>query len=274
MEKADELVVPSRIQSPSSITTYQKCPRKYYYSYIECLEQKPSIHLVRGTIAHSVLDKFFATDVSNLTRQNFANHFRLVVQDLLVKEWQDAQPKMQAMGVSKEDEIVFFEETLVMIFNWLENFIYRFQIEQGEISQIFHKLTPLREIKYASDELFVRGVIDVIEQHGAETRIMDYKTSNHSNIDEYRLQLAIYSLLYFERHAKLPSKAGIYFLKENKVKFVNVNDELLDFAKKEIKNIHQKTFSKNKKDYPKHITSLCKWSTGQCDFYDVCMKSD
>lgn len=273
MEKAGE-IVPSRIQSPSSITTYQKCPRKYYYSYIECLEQKPSIHLVRGTVAHCVLDKFFATDVSALTRENFANHFRLAVQDLLVKEWQASQPKLQILGISKEDEIVFFEETLLMIFNWLENFIYRFQTESGTIPEIFRKLTPLREMQYSSDELYVRGIIDVIEQHGSETRIMDYKTSNHSNVDEYKLQLAIYSLLYFERHAKLPARAGIYFLKENKIKFVNVNDELLDFAKKEIENIHKNTFSKDKNRYPKHITSLCKWSTGQCDFYDVCIKSD
>jgi len=274
MEKVGEVggfILPSRVQSPSSITTYKKCPRKYYYSYIEKLEQKQSIHTIRGSIAHSVLDKFFTIDVSTLLKENYAHFFRLAVQDLLVKEWQSKQKEIEAIGVKKGSEIVFFEETLVMLFNWLEHFISRFSQEDGSVSEIFRKLTPLRELQYMSEDLFVKGIIDVIERHGPETRIMDYKTSNHSNIEEYRLQLAVYSLLYFERHKKLPDKVGIYFLKENKIKFVNVDDSLLDFAKKEIDLIHQNTFSKEKRHYPKHITSLCKWSSGQCDFYDVCM---
>ncbi len=202
------------------------------------------------------------------------NFFRNVVQDLLVSEWKLSQQKIRGLGVSERDEMRFFEETLLMVFNWLEGFVQRFSAESGSVSEIFHKLTPLRELSYVSDAHFVRGIIDVIEQHGSETRVMDYKTSNHSNIEEYRLQLAIYSLLFFERHKKFPDKVGIYFLKDNTTKFLNVDQELLDFAKREIELIHQNTFSKDKKFYPKHISSLCKWSTGQCDFYDVCVKDE
>lgn len=269
-----EVVVPSRIQSPSSISTYQKCPRKYYYSYIEHLPSKPSIAQVRGTIAHAVLEKFFNINVDSVSRDNFANFFRNSVQDLLVSEWKSSQKEFEQISISKADEMFYFEETLMMIFGWLEHFIQRVSVESGSVPEVFRKLTPLRELSYSSDFHFVRGIIDVIENYGGETRIMDYKTSNHSNLDEYRLQLAIYSLLYFEKHAKLPARAGIYFLKENKIKLINVDHDLLDFAKKEIELIHQKTFSKDKNHYPKHITSLCKWSTGQCDFYDVCMKDD
>lgn len=272
MEKVGELVLPSRIQSPSSISTYKKCPRKYYYTYIECLEQSPNIHTIRGHIAHSVFEKFFNLNTAQLTKENFANFFRMTVQDLMVLEWKSAQKELEKIGISKNDEIIYFEETLVMVFNWLEYFIQRFQNKEGTAQEIFRALTPLRELSYVSDEHFVRGIIDAIEQHGSETRIMDYKTSNHSNIEEYKLQLAVYALLFFEKHQKLPEKTGIYFLKENKIKLINVDQGLLDFAKQEIAQIHQKTFSKDKINYPKHITSLCKWSTGKCDFYDVCVK--
>ena len=266
------VVVPSRIQSPSSITTYKKCPRKYFYSYIEELPSKPSIHQLRGSVVHSVLDKFFATNVQSVSQDNAVNFFRNAIQDLLVIEWKSAQPKMRELGVVEVDEIRFFEETLRMVSNWLEGFVVRFCAESGSVQDVFHRLTPLRELSYVSDELWVRGIIDVIEQQGFETRVMDYKTSNHSNVDEYKLQLAIYSLLFFEKHKKLPDRAGIYFLKDNTTKFVSVDHELLDFAKREIELIHQNTFSKEKRFYPKHISSLCKWSTGQCDFYDVCVK--
>ncbi|MBI4141715.1 PD-(D/E)XK nuclease family protein [Candidatus Woesearchaeota archaeon] len=274
VEKEAVLLVPSRIQSPSSITTYNKCPRKYYYSYIAELPSKPNIHQIRGSVAHAVLDKFFLTNVQQVSSDTAPNFFRNVVQDLLVSEWKLSQQKIRGLGVSERDEMRFFEETLLMVFNWLEGFVQRFSAESGSVSEIFHKLTPLRELSYVSDAHFVRGIIDVIEQHGSETRVMDYKTSNHSNIEEYRLQLAIYSLLFFERHKKFPDKVGIYFLKDNTTKFLNVDQELLDFAKREIELIHQNTFSKDKKFYPKHISSLCKWSTGQCDFYDVCVKDE
>ena len=48
-----------RVQSPSSINTYFQCPRKYYYIYNMKLKTSPSIHLVRGLVAHKVLENFF-----------------------------------------------------------------------------------------------------------------------------------------------------------------------------------------------------------------------
>ena len=274
MVDVKEVVVPSRIQSPSSITTYKKCPRKYYYSYIACLESKPSVHQVRGSVAHAVLEKFFLLDPKVLTSENYSALFRTRVQDVLVGEWKAVQPKFRELLMSEKEEQIFFEETLLMVFNWLEHFFGRFEQEKGSVADVFRRLTPLRELQYVSDEQWVKGIIDVVDKHGTETRIMDYKTSNHSNVDEYKLQLAIYSLLFHEKHGKLPDKAGIYFLKDNTIKFVQVDDALLGFAKKEIEMIHERTFSKDKKHYPKHISSLCKWSTGQCDFYDVCIKDD
>jgi ATP-dependent helicase/DNAse subunit B len=60
--------MPKRVQSPSSINTYNQCPRKYYYQYILKLPTRPSIHLVRGNIAHSVLEDFFS--ITHLTLES------------------------------------------------------------------------------------------------------------------------------------------------------------------------------------------------------------
>jgi len=85
------------------------------------------------------------------------------------------------------------------------------------------------------------------------------------------LQLAIYSLLYHEKHDKMPHKAGIFFLKDT-IKHVDVNEDLLKLAKFEIEQIHASTETDQISDYPKKESGLCKWHSGQCDFYDVCMK--
>ena len=117
----------------------------------------------------------------------------------------------------------------------------------------------------------MRGFIDAIQHLEDEVHIIDYKTNSSLEVkDSIRLQLAIYSLLYFEKHGKLPSKAGIFFLR-HKLKLVPVDEELLALAKREIELIHAHTsITANKEDYPKTVTPLCKWNGGQCDFYEVC----
>jgi hypothetical protein len=55
---------------------------------------------------------------------------------------------------------------------------------------------------------------------------------------------------------------------------VEVDEALVEFAKREVELIHQSTQSKEKVDYPKQISPLCKWRTGQCDFYDTCLGED
>ena len=43
-----------KYHSPSSINTYLRCPRKYFYRYIRKLKDKPSIHLIRGCVFRSI----------------------------------------------------------------------------------------------------------------------------------------------------------------------------------------------------------------------------
>ena len=103
---------------------------------------------------------------------------------------------------------------------------------------------------------------------------MDYKTSKKSEISEaYRLQLAIYALLYEEKHGHRPAKVGIYFLNESE-KLLDVNEELLRLAKMEIDMIHAATEPDHLEAYPMKISRLCNYGSGKCDFYEKCFSSD
>lgn len=262
-----------RIQSPSSINTYKMCPRKYYYSYIKELESLPNIHQVRGNIAHSVLEKFFDQDVSDFSLDDYKGKLTVILQNLLLQEWQDAEERLSKLELTDNQRQFYFEETMLMLLNWLSYFCSMVKSQKGSFPEVFKKLTPEREKLFVSDEHQVQGYIDAIEKFNDELRIMDYKTSNSFDIEHHRLQLAVYCLLYNELHGMLPDKAGIYFLKD-KPKFIDVDEELLDFAKQEISLIHEKTESDNIEDYPKKKSSMCKYSTGQCEFFDVCGKED
>jgi CRISPR/Cas system-associated exonuclease Cas4 (RecB family) len=264
--------MPKRVQSPSSIKCYKQCPRKYYYAYIAKLPQPPNVHQVRGNIAHDVLEHFFDIDTRVISLDSYPAHLQLVIQDLLLKEWQAAKPELEKLNLTKEQEIFYFEETLMMLLNWLKQFTVKIASETGSFAERFKKLTPLREQLYKSDNLHAQGIIDAIECDGETVRLMDYKTSSNQDINDHLLQLAIYSLLYYEKHGRVPEYAGIYFLKGKEV-VVEVDEQLIEMAKKEIENIHQRTQSTHLLDYPRCPGPLCKWSTGQCEFYDTCKPS-
>jgi len=263
-----------RCQSPSSINTYKQCPRKYFYQYILKLKTTGSIHTVRGNVVHSVLEDFFDIPVNGLTKQNFKPFLHQHSQRLLVHHWRNADEKFKKLNLDQEELTHFFEESNLMMINWVDKFSAKLLNHQSaDFAKSFQALTPIREKHYRDEDYFVQGYIDAIEKHGDTVRLMDYKTSKRFHMSEpYKLQLAIYSLLYGQEHGKAPDQAGIYFLKDTQQceHIIPVDEEMIERAKSEIEVIHMNTVSENIDEYPKHESPLCKWRTGQCDFYEVC----
>jgi len=263
-----------RVESPSSINTYKQCPRKYYYAYIKKLKRFPNIHTVRGNIVHSVLEDFFDIDVSQLNMDTFGEELKKKVQKMLLEYWLKNREKIAQFGLTKEQEMFYFEETMMMMLNWLEKWSDKV-VKYPDFQTAFTALTPIREESFNSATRSVRGFIDAIEHIKDEVRIMDYKTSKRFTMSkQYKLQLAIYALLYEEKYGKQPDTVGIYFLKDTgKHEHVfPVDQKLITWAKEEVEVMHFNSRSDQMEDYPKVITPLCKWSTGQCDFYETCFK--
>ncbi len=264
-----------RVESPSSINTFKQCKRKYYYQYIEKLPTFPSVHTVRGNIAHSCLEHFYDVDVSPYTKESYKQKSREALQKLLLHHWKAKAGELQTLQLTPDQLRFYFEETMFMLINWGNQFFERLeevmQKKQISLHEAFTYLTPVREMQYVSDNYSVRGFIDAIQHIEEEVHIIDYKTNSSLEVkDSIRLQLAIYSLLYFEKHGKMPSKAGIFFLR-HKLKLVTVDEELLRLARREIELIHAHTsVTEKKEDYPTTVTPLCKWNGGQCDFYETC----
>ncbi|MSR86272.1 PD-(D/E)XK nuclease family protein [Candidatus Woesearchaeota archaeon] len=259
-----------RVESPSSINTFFQCNRKYYYHYIEKLPTKASIHTVRGNIAHSVLEHFYTLDVSSF--QNYEKDFKVAVQKLFLEQWGAYKEELFALQLPQKELEFYFEETLLMLLNWCHYYLKEFKEKfSGSIEETFTKMKPITEVEYSSDFLSVRGFIDAIRSEGEQVHIIDYKTNANSEIkDSILLQLGIYSLLYQEKHNKIPDKVGVFFLKD-KLYLLPVDQQLLENARFAIEQIHAQTMTTEKiADYKKNITPLCKWRTGQCDFYSVC----
>ncbi len=262
----------ARIQSPSSINTYKQCPRKYYYSYIEKIPGKSSIHLTRGKVVHSVLENFFKIDISKLPEENFMFVLKVFINDILDHNWKKANNEFNTLSLTEQQIEFYHIETKDMINNWYANFLRKLAVEMQQYPLIlsFQRLTPKAEVEYKSAQYGVRGFIDAIHEKNGEIILIDYKTSKSPKIsNEYRLQLGLYALMYNETHNRLPDKVGIDFLKFGE-QIMDVDEELISYAKFESELIHINTTTTKKEQYPMKPGPLCKFSTGQCDYYEKC----
>lgn len=264
----------SRIQSPSSINTFKQCPRKYYYQYIQKLPTSTNIHFLRGEIVHSALESFFSFNVPESLDNSYS--LKIILLEMFKRKWESKKNELESLGLPEEAIKMYHDESVSMLDYWFSSFNEKLSelSKNKNIAAAFKMLTPKVEQAYVSTKLGVRGFVDAIQEVDNVVTIVDYKTSSKDTItNEYQLQLAIYALLYEERHGKRPDKLAINFLKFGE-RFLEVKDFLLESAKLAVREVHEKTNSNNIIDYPKNITPRCKWSNGQCDFYEVCFKKD
>ena len=259
-----------RVQSASSINTYKQCPRKYFYQYVLELPTSDSIHLVRGNIAHSALEHFFQININHIDENNYSQQLKIAMQELLIFHWKDEKERLDKLKLNEDKIKFYFEETLHMLVSWVDLFCKKVKGTKLPFKEAFAYLTPIAEQHFISQRFGVQGYLDAIELQDGKVRVMDYKTSSKDEItDEYLLQLSIYVLLYHEKYQKYPDEVGLYLLKHGE-KTIKADEKLFELAKKEILNIHKNTQSEEIEDYPLNPGPLCKWSTGQCDFYSIC----
>ncbi len=264
-----------RIESASSINTFKQCKRKYYYQYILKLPTSSNIHQVRGNIAHSTLESFYDINVQEFNEDNYVQKFQEAVQRLFLFHWNLKQPELKKIQLTADQEMFYFEETMLMLMNWCNHFLEKMSETMREkkigVPEALNYLTPLREQEYSSESLSVRGFIDAIHHYDDQVHIIDYKTNSDFEVkDSIKLQLAMYSLMYHEKHGKLPDKLGVFFLR-HKLKLMKVNQEMLESALRDIQAIHEHTSRTEKQEeYPQTTGRLCKWSSGQCDFFEQC----
>src|SRR3989344_6726125 len=150
-----------RLESPSSINTFKQCPRKYHYQYVQKLPTKANIHQIRGNIAHSTLESFYDLDLESFEPENYALKFKEAAQRLFMYHWKIYKPKLKQLNLNPDQEKFYFEETMLMLMNWTNQFIDKIAqvLKEKKISiqEAFLQLTPIREQEYTSEKLGVHG---------------------------------------------------------------------------------------------------------------------
>lgn len=231
--------------SASSVKTFDQCPKKYWFQYINKAPKKEWPHLVLGNICHKTLEifhkKYLIKKVSNdklgsLMKESFVD---------ALKEFQNAEKKI-------------IDEAFLLLRDYLES------IKKTSMPNVKGVETPFEfEIDTG---ILIRGFIDRIDDIGCgKIRISDYKTSkNPKYLDSF--QLNIYGLWLRKENPNIKNFSGSYILLKHKsiTKDYEFNSFDLDKIQKSLISYANKI--KTETEWNFSPSPLCDF----CDFKQLC----
>jgi RecB family exonuclease len=199
--------------SYSRIDTYNYCPAKYFYSYIDKQPRGFMPHAALGNIIHTVLENTLENDKElNL--------------DLLKKEYVDNIPLY--------DPNSLIDEKLINAGNvMIDDF---FDLHQDTDFNIFAKEL---EFNFVIGTYHIRGYIDRVDVLDDVVTIIDYKTGSKevTNKDiENNIQLGIYALAVSRMFPDKKIKAFLYYLRSGRYKGLEFSEEKIEEIKQTIIN--------------------------------------
>ena len=261
------ILKPQKRISPSSINTFEHCPRKYYFSYIDKKPKAKTIHLLKGSIVHRVLEIFFG---------GYKKDGKKYIIELFKKEWVDNKEKLKQLELPAQELHLGKKDAYKMIINYYNKYRTNANdlIEAGKAENerhAFFLLKPqIKELWVEDVSLHCGGFIDRIHKDfdGVVT-LGDYKTGKKYGIGlprDARRQISIYGLLYVNQTQVVPDFVSIIFLRYGEEYLLEVTPSLLKYARNTILEVWGKTRSVDLSDYPKKEGKLCGW----CDFFTIC----
>jgi len=225
--------------SPTSISTYLWCPRKWYLRYVIKLKTTPNIYILRGNVIHKCLERFLKEGYSDYAHYD---DLRGAILSLLRDEWESRDEKFNNLNLNSDEIRFFYYESQKMIINFLHNFL-----KSGEVPGHPSDL----ELKIFSRKYRTMCIVDKVLRNHDPPLIVDYKTCKSAELkDEYKRQMGICTLLFEDKYGIKP-KAAIHYLKfHNGLKEVPLTKKYMESLKRLIVEVHDKTQSENEADYP------------------------
>ena len=281
-------MAPSVRLSPSGISAFTQCPRKFYFRYIEKLLEPASVFQVRGRIIHKVFELFFQTiDIARIDQKKhwhgIWSDFRAVCFALLDEEWSKiGKPEahyddiFEGPGQKKE----FFEETREFLDFFSAKMAYSFynKLHELEKDEWFdanlkkHFYPKGREFKIELVEENIIGFIDkTLNLYGDGVAIVDYKTSKSSLphfISETDLkQCKVYAWLWNKKFNEIPRFVSIFYVRDGESVYYPISERDLKEVEDSIEEIRAK--GREKENFRKKASRMCEY----CAFFPNCFES-
>lgn len=248
------------VYSHSRLSTYENCPLKYKYQYIEKIkleEEWVSIEAFMGSRVHDTLEKLYAD--LRLTKTNTLAELLGFYDDIWEKEYTD-EVRVVKQGYTPEN--------------------YR---ETGRkcVSDYFVRYEPFDDAKTLSLEARLMvdiggykltGLIDRLShKKEGHYEIHDYKTSGYlpeqEKFDKDR-QLALYQIGVEEmwNDAEEVDLIWHYLVQDKEIRSRRTPDELESLKGEIVTLIEQMQGAQDEDSFPANESGLCGW----CEFQELC----
>lgn len=231
--------------SPTKITTFRQCPRKYKYQYVDGLYEqyhKPWPHFTMGDHVHATLSEFLSQD----------NHDRSwpKMESILRRRWRTRREGFKTPEQEKE-----FGERALRYLRWFyDNEDVRAQPCMLEAK---HQavLTP---------DLTLVGKVDRVDRcEDGSFHIIDYKTGRTASGGDH-LQLMAYAVLLGKKFRAPISRVSYLFLNGLGWQSVEPTDVQLREAEGRLCAARDEIIAEQ--EFAPTPGPLCSW----CDFTEIC----
>lgn len=252
-EKANEEDLEPKVEllklSASSMKTFDQCPRKYYYNYIERVPRKQWDHFDLGNLCHKVLEIFHEIYMEEGTRRKKS------LSKLMGHSF--AEGRKEFAHVSND----LVAEAKSLVTDYLE-----------VISQTGMPLVKGVETSFnfnLREDILLRGFLDRVDiTKEGKFHIVDYKTTKNEKYLE-PFQLLIYGLWLRDEYPEVEEFEASYVLLRHKAKLKSYkfNRHDIEQAEKKVITFADKIRASDAADNWVPVpTPLCNW----CDFQSIC----
>jgi putative RecB family exonuclease len=242
--------------SHSKLTTYQQCPQKYKFRYVD--EIPPpirSIELHLGDTVHRALEKLYADAMQGQAHSSDG------ILAFYQQKWDEGYTPQMRIVRSGTTAQTYLEYGRQMLLTYHRRFYPFTQSTTLELEEKF--LFPV------SEKHEIRGIIDRLAKAGdGSLEIHDYKTSrrlpNPSQVSA-DAQLALYELALRHRWPETGhiSLVWHYLAFDKEIRIAKTPQQLKTVQENtlgHIKRIESAT------GFPTHVTPLCDW----CEYKEIC----
>ncbi len=244
------------IYSYSRLGTFEQCPLKYKFRYIDKIKPpvKDSIESYLGSCVHKTLEWIY-TSGKNPSVDEVVSYY---------SQFWTKNYKKEILIVKKEFQAKdYFNKGLGFLLNYYKKY---YPFEDGTLACEKKIIINLQ-----GEEIYkIIGFIDrlVYNSKTKEYEIHDYKTAKNlpsrKEIKENK-QLALYSIAIKETHGKETKIVLIWHYLAHELEIQErKTDEELEILKQEI--IEEIEKIKSTKEFPPKKTMLCHW----CEYKDIC----
>jgi len=246
--------------SNSKLSTYEQCPLKYKYQYIDKIkvETENTIEAFMGSIVHETLEKLYRD--LKLQKQNSLEDLLAYFNERWTRNW-TGDIKVVKKGFTPENYRQTGEKCVTDYYNRYAPFKERVL---GIETTDFISLDPEGEFKWhvRMDRLDDRG--------GGRYEIHDYKTAGYlpkqAQMDEDR-QLALYSLWVKEnlRDAQSIDLVWHYLIFDKELRSARTEAQLEELRTATLEAVKK---AAGAKEFPAAFSNLCDW----CEYQSICPK--